>query len=180
MWRVWLLPFYSWNPQLQAGRWIAQDWPLSHSPTCTKPSLQAWGQQPALKLYLMGFFSPVPDRNPEIWTTPKSDLKLTKLYALWIKLDIIALTSEPYLRDFLCLSHTLEDWTETHLSEEVDDGSAWRDLFSSDLGAFNICAINGRLIHFTCVSSSSVLGCYFNNTCQNLSGDSVVSPPNSR
>lgn len=29
-----------------------------------------------------------------------------------------------------------------------------------------------------CVSSSSVLGCYLNNNCQNLSGDSVVSPPN--
>lgn len=99
---------------------------------------------------------------------------------VWIKLDIIALTSEPYLRDFLYLSHILEDWTETHLSEEDDDGSAWRDLFSSDLGAFNICTINGRLIHFTCVSSSSVLGCYLNNTCQNLSGDCVVSPPNSR
>lgn len=49
----------------------------------------------------------------------------------------------------LSLSHIREDWTETHLSEEADDGSAWRDLFSSDLGAFNICTINGRLIHFT-------------------------------
>lgn len=97
----------------------------------------------------MGFFSPVPDRDPGIWTTPKSDLKLTKLYAPWTKLDIIALTSEPYLKDFLSFSHILEDWTEIHLSEEVDDGSAWRDLFSSDLGAFNICTINSRLIHFT-------------------------------
>ena len=46
---------------------------------------QAWGQQPTLKLYLMGFYSPVPDRAPGIWTKPKNDLKSAKLYELWTK-----------------------------------------------------------------------------------------------
>lgn len=58
-----------------------------------------------LKLYLMGFFSS-PHRAPGVWTKPKNDFKITKLWTLNQASTWFHWPPEPFLEGFAFLSPT--------------------------------------------------------------------------